>query len=1093
MARIMNVFYGANGLPYQDKERQVHYPILGGNTFNGSSLVDTIHFYVKELGGVNDITWVANVKRADGKIGYKVLTPTYDSESEEYYVSLSLSQWFTAKQGDIFISLNGYQGGLTLVYDSESQVYTTISGTPIVQATGCVKLNINYAVQMNNDYGELPTISVQEALALVSSKLDKNSKGYIHIADTLPSGDDLDNIEDGTLYLVDRTLYKYNSSSSTFSIFYQLNAITITGTSGSLLDYANIITSNSNVILARYVQGSSQSNPSRYEFYTLKGHNTVTGDRTFERLELTQGTNDFTITKQVITVTLGFAWYLTTTTNTTLNESYVNAQLGLKADKSYVDTELDLKADKSYVDTNFGHSLALNIDSSTYVLTINLVDKENNVLSSQNIDLPLESIVTDVGYYATYEYQGTTYEKVIVIELATTSEPTIVPVGDLVSGLVSQTNSPNQVYATNSSGNQITLTYGQLGNNTIVQRDSNGFIKQFNAPINDDDIPNKQYVDAVGTILNNAKVDKTTTIAGIDLFDDITANELKTALNIDNLSNELKYLCELKWNDGQALIRNNTTTPIAGFSTSDYIPIMEGIVVTGSNLYTETGTFISMAFVDANYNLLAISNSAIATAPANAAYVRFGKLKATTNASISYSDYLSKKIIAKFATFNTKRDMQHAFGEEVSWESGKYLDVNGVERNIGTCSISQFLSCVPREVFTATGMLFADAFSAIAFYDKGKSFIGNVQIASDDNSYTVPDGAYYLRFCKLASSAFSFYSNYSLIKFLMSNAIGSSAVNSRDVVKANDMTSDLVITTPTIKWGFEVDFHARVTTMGQLVIGKSIREYGSAYVRVTDTTLYICMYANNQEYVLNGNGNGDAHGLTFDKEITVILNYTPSSLQVILKGVGSASFTSSAYVQGNGFADTVKAKAENSGVYSNCELSYYCRDIENKLWVCADSYASYWAKKAYDLGYEKALINALPGQNSVGALTQLNRALAKGTPKVLFWALGMNDGDSGAVNTNWKNTLDEVISICNARGIELVLSTIPNVPNIDNSYKNAYIKASGYRYADVCECVGADLSSSWYSGLLGTDNVHPSDDGAKVIANYICSQLPEMR
>lgn len=537
MARIMNVFYGANALPYQDKERQVHYPIMGGNTFNGSSLVDTIHFYVEKIGSVNDITWVANVKRADGKIGYKVLTSTWDSEVGEYYVSLSLSQWFTAKQGNIFISLNGYQGGVDLVYDSESQVYTTVSGTPIVQATGCVKLNINYAVQMNNDYGELPTITVQEALALISSKLDKDSKGYIHIADTLPSGSDLDNIENGTLYLVDRTLYKYNSTSGTFSIFYQLNAITITGTSGSLLDYASVITSNSNVVLARYVQGSGQSNPPRYEFYTLKGYNTVTGERTFERLDLTQGTNDFTITKQVITVTQGMSWFLTTTTNTTLNKDYVNNQLVLKADKTYVDTELGLKADKTYVDTNFGNTLEVDVDSSTYVLTINLIDKENNVLASQSVDLPLESIVTDVEYYATYEYQGTTYEKVIVIELATTSEPTIVPVGDLVSGLVSQTSSPNQVYATNSSGNQTTVTYGQLGNNTIVQRDSRGFIKQFNTPINDDDVPNKQYVDAVGTILNTTKLDKVSTpnvVYGTDNSGNQTTYEfMNTTTDID--------------------------------------------------------------------------------------------------------------------------------------------------------------------------------------------------------------------------------------------------------------------------------------------------------------------------------------------------------------------------------------------------------------------------------------------------------------------------------------------------------------------------------------------------------------------------------
>jgi hypothetical protein len=40
-----------------------------------------------------------------------------------------------------------------------------------------------------------------------------------------------------------------------------------------------------------------------------------------------------------------------------------------------------------------------------------------------------------MNYYDTYTYDGTTYHNVLVIVLATTSVPTIVPVGSLISGL----------------------------------------------------------------------------------------------------------------------------------------------------------------------------------------------------------------------------------------------------------------------------------------------------------------------------------------------------------------------------------------------------------------------------------------------------------------------------------------------------------------------------------------------------------------------------------------------------------------------------------------------------------------------------------
>lgn len=149
MSRITQVFYGNDCLPYKDKERTVHYPITGCS-FAGSSNVNEIRFYVRDIGGVNNLSWVAIVKLPNGKILYQLLTDIYlDSEINEYYVSFNLSSFYTQLKGDIYISLNGCLGQVEIETDEETNI-STIEGeidSKTVVATGAVKFTINYAPQ----------------------------------------------------------------------------------------------------------------------------------------------------------------------------------------------------------------------------------------------------------------------------------------------------------------------------------------------------------------------------------------------------------------------------------------------------------------------------------------------------------------------------------------------------------------------------------------------------------------------------------------------------------------------------------------------------------------------------------------------------------------------------------------------------------------------------------------------------------------------------------------------------------------------------------------------------------------------------------
>ena len=146
-SRIMQVFYGNDCLPYKDSARSVHYPIVG-NSFVGASNTTQIRFYVRDIGGVNNVSWVAIAKLPNGKISSQVLSSVHlDSELDEYYVAFDLSSYYTQVKGDVFISLNGYQGGVQIEQDEETDIYTVV-GTPVIEATGSIKLAVNYAPQL---------------------------------------------------------------------------------------------------------------------------------------------------------------------------------------------------------------------------------------------------------------------------------------------------------------------------------------------------------------------------------------------------------------------------------------------------------------------------------------------------------------------------------------------------------------------------------------------------------------------------------------------------------------------------------------------------------------------------------------------------------------------------------------------------------------------------------------------------------------------------------------------------------------------------------------------------------------------------------
>lgn len=83
---------------------------------------------------------------------------------------------------------------------------------------------------------------------------------------------------------------------------------------------------------------------------------------------------------------------------------------------------------KGYVD-GFGYGFELSIDSSTYVVSLKLKDKNNNQIGeTQTIDLPLETMVVSGSY------DDTTKSLILTLK---NGQTITIPISDLISGLVS--------------------------------------------------------------------------------------------------------------------------------------------------------------------------------------------------------------------------------------------------------------------------------------------------------------------------------------------------------------------------------------------------------------------------------------------------------------------------------------------------------------------------------------------------------------------------------------------------------------------------------------------------------------------------------
>lgn len=173
--------------------------------------------------------------------------------------------------------------------------------------------------------------------------------------------------------------------------------------------------------------------------------------------------------------------------------------------------------------TNTGSLIDLEINGTTYVVTLSLKDIDGNVISTDTIDLPLENVVVGGSYDST--------NKKIILTLENGNTVDIL-VGDLVAGLQTEITSQNKLASdlvddTNSGNKFVTLSEKQNWNN---KSDFSG---------NYNDLTNKPTIPTVPTNISSFTND----VGYLTEHQDITGKEDKTnkTTTINNESTNTQY------------------------------------------------------------------------------------------------------------------------------------------------------------------------------------------------------------------------------------------------------------------------------------------------------------------------------------------------------------------------------------------------------------------------------------------------------------------------------------------------------------------------------------------------------------------------
>lgn len=274
-----------------------------------------------------------------------------------------------------------------------------------------------------------------------------------------------------------------------------------------------------------------------------------------------------------------------------------------------------------------------------------------------------------------------------------------------------------------------------------------------------------------------------------------------------------------------------------------------------------------------------------------------------------------------------------------------------------------------------------------------------------------------------------------------------------------------------IKKGLVMSFYANIEgPLTNLYIGKGYSQFRGTYFLITDTSISLIKYEDNESIKEQVN-----HNITISTYIKISISVDNNGkAHVILQSLENTfEYTFDWGFEGN-YAPFILS---NDNTLTNIKFSIGCKDFKLPVWAFGDSYfgvdSSRWIGQIKNLGYFNFFVDGLAGASSEKAYEDLQKCLNFGTPKYLIWCLGMNDNDNSFITI-----FNSVKRICEQKGIILIGATIPTVPTRNKEVISTTVRNSGLRYIDFYKAMGTNSNGEWYTGFLSADGVHPSPLGA---------------
>lgn len=291
-----------------------------------------------------------------------------------------------------------------------------------------------------------------------------------------------------------------------------------------------------------------------------------------------------------------------------------------------------------------------------------------------------------------------------------------------------------------------------------------------------------------------------------------------------------------------------------------------------------------------------------------------------------------------------------------------------------------------------------------------------------------------------------------------------------------------------LKKGITISFECNLKKFDKIAIGKGYQKTLGRYVLIDQSGISCVSYNLRKEPTTKRIAE---HGLKMEKFLKVIMRMDNDGkcdlIVQTLNGYFQTEFDWTFEAQYEAFVRSEGTEA------TDIRATFGNKDFNCDVWAFGDSYFGVnkvrWPGWIREMGYFNFLLNGLSGQNCPNAYKDLLRCLEFGTPKYLLWCLGMNGS-----NEAYRETLDKLIVLCKEKGIELILSTIPTIPERDKEVINNWVKGSGYRYIDFAKAVGATPKGEWYDGYLEDKEkgVHPLTIGAQALATQVLVEFPEL-